>query len=148
MNGFDDLMVLLRLVTDPEAMKARLQELQATIDAAAAKEAEAQAAHAELEAERSRLMKLDENSRARQVAVFVSEQKHESELEELKRWKRQHAPTRLVNVGPIGGLTKEPDTTELAPDPIDDPHSEAMDLASELAPVSTGARKSLRRIKI
>ena len=85
--------------------------------------------------------------REREVQVHLAERKNESDLEEVRRWKRNHTPSRLVQVGP-GGLTKEPDTTVLEPDPIDDP-SEPMDLDPVAAsPVSTGPRKSLRRVRV
>jgi hypothetical protein len=56
MNGFDDVMLLLRLVTDPAATQARLDELQVAIQAAASKEVEADEAHAALETELKRVI--------------------------------------------------------------------------------------------
>ena len=146
MNGFDDLMILLRLVTDPEAMKARLAELQSAIDASDAKAAEAHAAQAKLDTERTRLAKLDASLREREVIVFESERKHERELDELRKWKREHAQSRLVKVG-FGDLTREPDLSEPGRDPINDPMAEEMDLAPAppSRPVQTHRPRSLHR---
>jgi hypothetical protein len=148
MNGFEDAMMLLRLVTDPETHKARLQELQAAIETAAARKAEADTAHAQLDAkldvERDRLAKLEAKLRAREVELFVSECKHEDALDELRKWKRDR-PSRLIQH--MGGLTSEPDNTPVEPDPISDHYSEALDLA----PIAThagshkAARVSMRR---
>jgi hypothetical protein len=147
MNGFDDLMLLLRLVSDPEAVKSRLEELQAAGNAAAARQAEAVAAHGALEGERERLAKLEANLREREVVVYASEQRHAADLEKMRKWLRDHTPSRLIAVGP-GGLMKEPDDTEIAPDPIDDPN-DVMDL-DPIAPaaVQTHSRKGLRRIRV
>jgi hypothetical protein len=125
MNGFDDLMVLMRLVDDPKAHKARLLELRAAVDAAATQKGEAEAANAELEAERSRLTKLAADLREREVKVHLAENKIANDLTELQKWKRENAGNRLITVGP-GGLTKEPDDTPNAPDPIGNRFSEPM----------------------
>jgi hypothetical protein len=125
MNGFDDLMTLIRLVDDPKAHKARLQELHAAIEQAALREAEANAAEAALEAEKSRLTKLEKAVREREVTVHIAENQIASDLEELQKWKRESRESRLITVGP-GGLTKERDDTPNAPDPISDRFSEPM----------------------
>jgi hypothetical protein len=51
MNGFEDAMLLFRLIDDPETYKARLQELQAAEDAAAKREVEAATAYVVREAD-------------------------------------------------------------------------------------------------
>ncbi len=143
MNNFDDLMLLLRLVTDPAATQARLDELQAAIQAAVSKEAEADAARAALEGDRERLAKLEASLRERELAVFASEQKHGGELEALERWKRENGPlSRLIHLP--GGLTQErDDTVERALDPISDPYAETMDLNT----VAPAAHKTMRRMR-
>jgi hypothetical protein len=141
MNGFDDAMILIRLVSDPEVHRIRLQELQATIDASAARQAEADSAHAKLETERSRLAKLADDLREREVKVHLAESKNESDLEEVRRWKREHTPSRLISVGP-GGLTKEPDLTQNAPDPISDRYAEPMG-----KPAAANVRRTSARVR-
>src|SRR5258708_21412860 len=127
---FSAVMSLITLLADPPTALGRLQELQAAHDAVAAKEAEADAVIAKIEielaAERKRLGELEKAVRAREVQVRLSEIKHENELDELRKWHRDHAPDRLVRH--MGGLTQEPDTTELAPDPISDRLADPMDL--------------------
>jgi hypothetical protein len=121
---FDGVMALIALLADPAAAKARLVELQAAINGAAEREAEANAAHAALEAERSRLAKLADDLRAREVKVHLTESKIAGDLEELRRSKQETANRRLVHVG--AGLTREPDMTPVAPDPITDRFAEPM----------------------
>jgi hypothetical protein len=118
-------LALIALLADPAAAQARLLELQAPIETAATREAEADAAHTELEAERSRLAKLAEDLRAREVKIHLAEHKNGSDLEEIRNWKREHAGRRLVQIG-AGGLTREPDDTPVAPDPINDRFAEPM----------------------
>jgi hypothetical protein len=148
MNGFEDAMMLLRVVSDPETHKARLQELQATIETADARKAAADTAHAELETkldvERDRLAKLEKSLRAREVELFSSERRHETLLNEMLRWKRERSHARLIQH--MGGLTSEPDTTPVEPDPVTDRFAEPMDLgaiATHAAPKA--ARVSMRR---
>jgi hypothetical protein len=123
---FAAVLALITLLADPTAAKAKLTELQAAIAACDARKAEADAAHDRLETERERLVKLEASLREREVAVFESERRHESTLEEIRKWTREHAPNRLITVGP-GGLTREPDNTPIAPaDPINDRYAEPM----------------------
>jgi hypothetical protein len=124
MTDFDAVLALIKLLADPAAAKARLLELLAAIDGAAAREAEANAAHAALEAERSRLAKLADDLRAREVKVHLAESKIAGDLEELRRSKQETANRRLVRVG--AGLTREPDNTPVAPDPISDRYAPSM----------------------
>jgi hypothetical protein len=124
-HEFSAVMSLIALLADPAAAKARLEELRATIDGAAAREAEANAAHAKLEAERLRLAKLANDLRDREVKIHIAENKIAGDLEEIRKWKRENAGSRLIAVGP-GGLTKEPDNTPTPPDPISDRYAEPM----------------------
>lgn len=126
MNGFDDCLTLLRLISDPDACKARLTELRAEIAAAAARQDEAAAAHDRLDVEREKLARLEASLREREVAVFESERRHKRELDALAKWKREHAGSRLIQH--MNGLTSEPDDTPEAPDPIDR-FADSMDLA-------------------
>jgi hypothetical protein len=128
MNGFDDVMILLRLVTDPAATQARLDELQAAIQAAASKETEADAARDALEGERERLAKLEAALRERELKVHGAECKIESDVAELQSWRREQRASRLVEVAP--GLTREPDDTPVDPDPITDRYAEPMTQAA------------------
>jgi len=143
MNEFADVMMLLRLINDHEAFTARLQQLQAAVIAADTRQAEAAASHAENDRERARLAQLEKAVRAREVEAGVTEHKNKNDVEEIRRWKRESSMSRLIAVG-ASGLTKEPDTTPVAPDPVHDPLSEAMDLE----PVGPAARKGMRRVKI
>jgi hypothetical protein len=139
MTDFDTVAALIALLADPTAAQARLAELKATIDAAAAREHEADVAHAELGNERERLAKLEAALREREVAVFASESRHAAELEALKQWKRENTGTRLIAIGP-GGLTKEPDDTPDAPDPITDKFAPSMREAHKPSRVRSRAR--------
>jgi hypothetical protein len=144
MTDFDAVLALIALLADPAAAKARLAELQAVTAAADARIAEAAVAHAKsanaLADERAKLAKLEARLREREVAVFESERKHERALDELRKWKRESAPTRLVQH--MGTLTSEPDTTQLSPDPFDDSMAENMDLA----PIATAPARPVRTI--
>jgi hypothetical protein len=141
MNAFDDLMILLRLATDPEAVKARLTELQAAIAAADTRKAEADTAHAKLETERSRLTKLEASLREREVDLFSSERRHENALDELRKWQREHGPSnRLIHYP--GGVTQEPDLSKQGRDPIDDPFAEPMGLTPR--PIAASSHKAAR----
>jgi hypothetical protein len=84
-------------------------------------------------------VKLETSLREREVAVFNSEQRHESALEELRKWTKEHAPNRLVTVGP-GGLTREPDTTPVPPDPVTDRYAEPMGKPGAVHVRKTSAR--------
>jgi hypothetical protein len=58
MSDFDDALILIRLASDPEGYKARLQELRSTIAAANEATAEAQVEQQKLASEQSRLAAL------------------------------------------------------------------------------------------
>src|ERR1700737_683103 len=130
---FSAVMSLITLLTDPAAAKAKLEELRSAIETADARKAAADTAHAQLETklnvECDRLAKLEKSLRDREVAVFESERRHEDALDELRKWKRDR-PSRLVQVGPAGGVTREPDLSENAPDPITDRYAEPLALAA------------------
>jgi hypothetical protein len=139
MTDFDAVFALIQLLADPAAAKARMAELVATMDGAATREAEANAAHAALEAERSRLTKLGEALREREVTVRIAESKIAGDLEELQKWRRESRESRLITVGP-GGLTRERDTTPVAPDPISDPFAPSMKGETPVRRTSTRVR--------
>lgn len=124
-ENFAALMPLIALITDPVAAQARMQELQAAIDASAARKAEADAAHAENDRERERLAELEKSIRSREVKVRLGELGNADDLELIRKFKQDQARSRLVEVG-SSGLTREPDLTENAPDPISDRYAEPM----------------------
>lgn len=115
---FSAVMSLISLLADPEAVKAKLVELASTIAAADASKAEAAAAHDELGREREQVAALEKRVRAREVAVGLTEQRIAGDLAEIAKWKREQRESRLVEVAP--GLSREPDETPNAPDPIYD----------------------------
>jgi hypothetical protein len=122
---FPAVMALITVIADPAAAKARLQELQAAISTAEARKTEADAAHAENDRERGRLAELEKGIRDREVQVHLAESKIADDLKEIRAWRRERGASRLQQVGP-GGLTREPDLSENAPDPIPDRFAEPM----------------------
>jgi chromosome segregation ATPase len=116
MNGFEDLVILLRLLGDPAAYEARLKELRSTMTAADERTAESQIERDKLEAERSRLEALSADLRRREATVLVIARKNEQDVAAIEVWRRQQRQAGLVSH--MGTLTSEPDTTVDAPDPI------------------------------
>jgi hypothetical protein len=128
MNGFEDLTMLLRLLGDPEAYKARLEELRSTIAAADAATAEAQVEQDKLATERSRLDAMSADLRKREAAVVLVQKQNEHDVAAVEVWRRQLRASRLVQHA--GGLTSEPDDTPVDPDPITDRYAEPMTQAA------------------
>jgi hypothetical protein len=125
MTDFDAVFSLIQLLADPAAAKARMAELVAAMGRAEDDIKVAGQSFAAVKAEEARLAKLAVDLREREVKVGIAESKIEGDLAELQKWKRESRESRLITVGP-GGLTKEPDNTPNAPDPISDRFAEPM----------------------
>jgi hypothetical protein len=124
MSDFDDALILIRLASDPDGYKARLEELRSTIAAADEATAEAQVEQQKLATERLRLEAMLADLCKREAAVKLAVHQNASDLAAIHAWKRDRANDRLVKH--MGGLTSEPDDTPVDPDPITDRYAESM----------------------
>ena len=137
---FEAVLALITLLADPAASKAKLLELQSAREALEAQEAETNSAAVALQTERSELTNQAAALRNREVKVHGEELRIASDRAELERWKRDQRARRLVEVAP--GLTREPDDTPIAPEPITDRYAESMG-----KPGTANVRRTSQRIR-